>query len=69
MTVVASHGEKRFGVALLYSRATENSLYRMLAEKCDAILYRGPPYRPESYAYGISVHVGPVLGWQPPRVS
>jgi hypothetical protein len=35
MTVVASHGEKRFGVALLYSCGTDNSLYRMLAEKCD----------------------------------
>jgi hypothetical protein len=69
MTVVASHGEKRFGVALLFSCGTDNSLYRMLAEKCDAILYRGPPYRQESYAYDISVHVGPVSGWQPPRVA
>ena len=69
MTVVASHGEKRFGVAILYSCATENSLYRMLAEKCDAILYRGAPYQQDSYAYGIPVHVGPVLGWQPPRVQ
>jgi hypothetical protein len=67
MMVVASHGEKRFGVALLYSCGTDNNLYRMLAEKCDAILYRGAPYRQESYAYGIPVHVGPVLGWQPPR--
>jgi len=67
MTVVASHGEKRFGVALLYSCGTDNSLYRMLAEKCEVILYRGAPYRQESYAYGIPVHVGPVLGWQPPR--
>jgi hypothetical protein len=69
MTVVAYHGEKRFGVALLYSRGTDNNLYRMLAEKCDAILYRGAPYRQESYAYGIPVHVGPVLGWQPPRIA
>jgi hypothetical protein len=68
MTVVASHGEKRFGVALLYSCGTDNSIYRMLAEKCEAILYRGAPYRQESYAYDIPVHVGPVLGWQPPRV-
>jgi hypothetical protein len=69
MTVVASHGEKRFCVALLFSCGTENSLYRMLAEKCDAILYRGAPYKQESFAYGIPVHVGPVLGWQPPRAS
>lgn len=69
MTVVASHEKIRFGVALLYSCGTDNSIYRMLAEKCDAILYRGAPYRQESYAYGISVHVGPVLGWQPPRTQ
>lgn len=69
MTVVASHGEKRFGAALLYSCASDNGLYRMLAEKCDAILYRGAPYRQESYAYGITVHVGPVLGWQPPPAA
>jgi hypothetical protein len=69
MTVVASNGEKRFGIALLFSCGTDNSLYRMLAEKCEAILYRGPPYRQESYAFGIAVHVGPVLGWQPPRVA
>jgi hypothetical protein len=69
MTVLATHGEIRFGVALLYSCGTDNSIYRLLAEKCDAILYRGAPYRQESYAYGITVHVGPVLGWQPPRAQ
>lgn len=67
MTVVASHEETRLNVALLYSCGTNNSIYRMLAEKCDAILYRGAPYRQDSFAHGISVHVGPVLGWQPPR--
>lgn len=67
MKVVASYEDKRFGVALLYSCATDNNLYRMLAGECEAILYRGAPYQQESYAYGISVHVGPVLGWQPPR--
>ena len=69
VTVAASHDERRFGVALLYSCATDNSIYRMLAEKCDAVLYRGAPYLQESYAFGIPVHVGPVLGWQPPRVQ
>jgi hypothetical protein len=69
MTAIASRGETRFVVALLYSCGTDNSIYRMLAEKCDAILYRGAPYRQESYAYGIAVHVGPVLGWQPPRAQ
>jgi hypothetical protein len=67
MTVEASHAEKRFGVALLFSCGTENSLYRLLAEKCEAILYRGAPHKQDAYAYGIQVHVGPVLGWQPPK--
>jgi hypothetical protein len=67
MMVVASHGEKRFGVALLYGCGTSNDLYKMLAEQYDAILHRGAPYQQQLYAYGISVHVGPVLGWQPPR--
>jgi hypothetical protein len=69
ITVVASRGEKRFGVALLYSCATANDIYRMLAEKCTVILYRGAPYKQESFAYGIAVHVGPVLGWQPPLAT
>jgi hypothetical protein len=67
MKVEASHQQSRLNVALLYSCGTDNSIYRMLAEKCDVILYRGAPYHQESFAYGISVHVGPVLGWQPPR--
>jgi hypothetical protein len=69
MTVVASHAERRFRVALLYGCGTDNNIYRMLAEKCDAILYRGAPYLQKSFAHGISVHVGPILGWQPPRAQ
>jgi hypothetical protein len=69
MKVIASHEERRLNIALLYSCATDNGIYRMLAEKCDAILYRGAPYHQESFAHGISVHVGPVLGWQLPRAQ
>ncbi len=69
VTVIASDQHGSFRVALLYSCATDNAIYRMLADTCQTILYRGSPYHQESYAYGISVHVGPVLGWQPPRAS
>ena len=69
MTVDASHDNKLISVALLYSCGTVNRIYKILAEKCVAVLYCGPPYKRDSYAYGISVHVGPVLGWQPPRVA
>lgn len=69
MTVVATAGEKRFDAALLYSCGTANEIYRKLAETCDAILYRGAPYKQQSYAYGIDVHVGPVAGWRPPSAQ
>jgi hypothetical protein len=67
MTVAASCRKKHFSVALLYSCATDNSIYRMLAETCAAILYRGAPYQQDAFARGVAVHVGPILGWQPPR--
>jgi hypothetical protein len=66
MTVSATADGERFGAALLFSCATANEIYSKLAENCDAILYRGAPYRQDQYAYGINVHVGPVAGWQPP---
>ena len=69
MTVDASHGDMLFSVALLYSCATENGIYKMLAKECVAVLYCGSPYKQDSFAYGISVHVGPVLGWQPPKAG
>jgi len=65
VTVEASSDEETFSVALLYSCATDNTIYRKLEESCEAILYRGAPYHQNQYAYGIKVHVGPVTGWQP----
>lgn len=67
MIATARSGEEQFSVALLYSCASDNALYRKFAETCRAILYRGPPYQQEQFARGINVHVGPVVGWQPPR--
>ena len=67
MLVTASDSDRTFRVALLYSCATENVIYCELASKCEAILYRGAPYNQDGYAYGITVHVGPVTGWQPPK--
>jgi len=69
MSVDASYGKIFFSVALLYSCGTENGIYKMLAKECLAILYCGAPYKQDSFAYGISVHVGPVLGWQPPKAG
>ncbi len=66
MTVVAAAEGQSFGVALLFSCATSNDIYRKLAETCSAILYRGAPHHQNQYAYRIPAHVGPVAGWQPP---
>lgn len=66
IVVRASAGETDLGIALLYSCATANEVYRKLAKDNDVILYRGAPYHQQAYAYGIDAHVGPVAGWQPP---
>ena len=68
MTVVAIGDGEQFGAALLYSCATENEIYRKLAETSKVILYRGAPYHQDQFAYGLDIHVGPVAGWQPPLV-
>lgn len=64
--VAESRGDK-LCVALLYSCATNNSIYLDLERESNVILYHGAPYHQEQYAYGVKVHVGPVAGWQPPR--
>ena len=56
-------------VALLYSCASDNCLYKDLEKDCDVILYRGAPYHQEQFARGVKVHVGPVAGWQPPLAA
>ncbi len=66
MRVAARSEDELLRVALLYSCATDNKLYRELEQESDVILYLGPPYQQSAYAYGINVHVGPVTAWQPP---
>ena len=65
--VATAEDERKLRVALLYSCATGNEIYRQLASDSDVILYRGAPYHQSQYAYGLSIHVGPVAGWRPPR--
>lgn len=67
MKVVARSGKTELRVALLFSCATDNKIYRELAQDCKVILYLGSPYNQEAFAYGIDVHVGPVAAWQPPQ--
>lgn len=66
MIVEAHRDEQTITIALLYSCATANEIYQNLSKECDVILYCGAPYREDQFARDISIHVGPVLGWQPP---
>lgn len=65
--VIALSGESQLRVALLFSCATDNALYKELAQSSDVILYLGSPYHQDQYARGIDLHVGPVTAWQPPK--
>jgi len=67
MTVLATSGEDKLKIALLYSCGTANELYKEFDKTCQVILYLGAPYRQAEFAYGIKAHVGPVTGWQPPQ--
>ncbi|MDN7591845.1 hypothetical protein [Burkholderia seminalis] len=65
--VLARSGKSELRVALLFNCATDNKIYRELAQDCGAILYLDSPYNQNAFTYGIDVHVGPVAAWQPPR--
>jgi hypothetical protein len=67
--VATGENGRRLRVALLYSCATGNELYKKLALDSDVVLYRGAPYHQSQYAYGLTIPVGPVAGWLPPRGS
>jgi hypothetical protein len=51
ITVVATSATSRLKAALLFSCASDNALYRDLAQTCDVILYRGAPYLEDQYAW------------------
>lgn len=66
ITVRASKLGKEIGIALLYSCATDNKVYKELEVTNDYILYQGAPYQQESFAYGIYKYVGPLNAWLAP---
>ncbi|MCX5538123.1 hypothetical protein M3A49_01190 [Paraburkholderia sp. CNPSo 3076] len=67
MKVIARSGDAEMHFGLLFSCATDNEIYRELAQSCAAILYLESPENQAAFAYGIDVHVGPVAAWQPPQ--
>ena len=65
--VEATAGSESKRIALLYTCASAPSIYRELAQRVDLILFRGVPYRLKGYIQGLSIAVGPVAGWLPPK--
>lgn len=67
VTVRASKGESDIKIALLYSCATGNPIFKHLDETCDVILYQGSYYHQGSYGYGIETTILPLSAWIPPE--
>jgi hypothetical protein len=56
-------------VALLYSSATANSVYKKLDAEVDRTFTNGDLYKPESYAYGLAKPVVPVDEFYPTLIG
>ena len=57
IVVTLKKASTEFKIALLYSCATENSVYKELDRTVDLIVLNGSFYKLESYAYGIETKV------------
>lgn len=60
LIAVLEKGGVKLKLALLYSSATNNSIYKKLDEEVDAIVIDGELYKLDSYAYGIKTEVLPI---------
>jgi hypothetical protein len=58
LVLTAERGGHTHRVALIYSSATDNRVYKQLAEQVERIYFNGQPYHVEQYAHGITVPVG-----------
>ena len=67
ITVEAKKEDLIIKVALLYSCASSNKLYKCLAENFDYILYQGPSYNQKEYAYNVDVIIRPLNAWLAPK--
>ncbi|EIJ0947503.1 hypothetical protein LH710_003397 [Vibrio vulnificus] len=65
-SVNATKGNHNIKIALLYTCATSNSIYKELDKTCDYILYQGSYYKQDSYAYGVEAKVLPLSAWIAP---
>jgi hypothetical protein len=58
LILTAERGGYAHRVALIYSSATDNRVYKQLAEQVERIYFNGQPYLVEQFAHGVSVPVG-----------
>ena len=57
LLISAERGGQRHVVALMYTSATANAVYKSLAGQVEHIFFNGAPYMLESFAYGITTPV------------
>jgi len=69
LVVRAEKAGTEHNVALLYSSATANSVYKSLDHQVEHIFTNGELYHIEAYAYGITAPVEPIDGFFPLLVS
>ncbi len=70
LIIEASRGGHSHKIALMYSSATNNNIYKSLQNQVEHIFIHGDLYKLESFAYGITIPVGKsddfhqlLLGW------
>ena len=59
LLIAAERGGHRHRIALLYSSATDNAVYKAAARLAEHIFFNGEPYMVDSFAYGLDKPVGP----------
>jgi hypothetical protein len=60
LIILAARGDAVHRIALLYTSATDNAVYKSAALEVEHIFFNGEPYMVESFAHGLDKPVGPV---------
>ena len=60
LVIAAERGGTTRRLALVYSCATDNAVYKRAAVEVDHIYYNGEPYQEAAFTYGLDKPVGPV---------
>jgi hypothetical protein len=60
LIISAERGGHRHIIALIYSSATDNRVYKSLAAEVEHIFFNGPPYLVEQFTHGVTKPVGSV---------